>query len=133
MTKLYVDENLSPFLAQGLHLLEKGNGNEIEVLSIKEVFGKGTDDEVWIPQVGNEGGIILTQDYNIIRKKQQRELYEQCGVGLFVIRPPSKRGYSYWEMVRYVVNHWNEMKKLAKNELPFAYLLNSKGKFSQVS
>ena len=52
MIKLNIDENLSPFLATGLYYLEQGNGKEIEVLSIREVFGRGTEDEVWIPQVG---------------------------------------------------------------------------------
>lgn len=77
MIKLYIDENLSPFLASGLHYLEQGNGKEIEVLSIREVFGRGTEDEVWIPQVGKEGGIVLTQDFNIFRKRPQWLLFEE--------------------------------------------------------
>ncbi len=134
MIKLYIDENLSPFLAKGLHYLEQGNGNQIEVLSIREVFGRSTEDEVWIPEIGKEGGIVLTQDYNIFRKKSQRLLYEQCNVGLFIIRPSSKRrGYNYWEMVVYVINQWSEMRKLAMSDLPFAYICNARGKFEKIS
>ena len=66
MIQLYIDENISPFLAQGLHYLEKGNGNEIAVLSIKDVFGKGALDEDWIPKLGLEKGIVITQDFNIV-------------------------------------------------------------------
>jgi PIN like domain len=45
-----------------------------EVLSIKEVFGKGIKDEDWIPQVGKLHGVVITQDKNIHRTKPQRDL-----------------------------------------------------------
>lgn len=133
MIQLYIDENISPFLAQGLHYLEKGNGNEIAVLSIKDVFGNGALDEDWIPKIGEVGGIVITQDFNIFRKKQQKDLYEKCGVGLFFIRPPSKRGYRYWEMVEQIVYRWVEIKELSRSRPPFAYECTAKGKFVRLS
>lgn len=133
MIKLYIDENISPYLAKGLHFLEKGNGDEIEVLSLKEVFGTGAQDEDWIPKVGLEKGVVITQDYNIFRKKPQRELYEQSGVGLFFIKPPSNKGYKYWEMVEQIVNRWEEIKKLVHNRRPFAFACTAKGKFERIS
>lgn len=131
--QLYIDENISPYLAKGLHILEQGNGKEIEVLSIKDVYGKGALDEDWIPKVGAVGGIVITQDYNIFRKKQQRELYEKCGVGLFFIKPPSNNGYKYWEMVEQVINRWGEIKKLSNNRRPFAFSCTAKGKFERLT
>lgn len=133
MIKLFIDENMSPYLAHGLHHLEKGNGSEIEVLSLKEVFGAGAQDEDWIPKVGEMGGIVITQDYNIFRKKQQRELYEKSGVGLFFIKPPSNTGYRYWEMVQQIVNRWPEIKKLIKTNRPFAFSCTTKGKLERLS
>jgi len=69
MTKLYIDENISYHIANGLDKLEKGNGNDIEVLTIKDEFGRGANDEDWIPLVGKQSGVVITQDFNIYRKK----------------------------------------------------------------
>jgi PIN like domain len=55
--KIFIDENLSPFLAKGLHILKQPMADGFEVLSIKEVFGKGIKDEDWIPQVGKLHGL----------------------------------------------------------------------------
>lgn len=69
MTNIYIDENFSHHLAEGLNVFQKHlNTNEklqIQVLSIKEIFGKGVKDEVWIPLVGDEKGIVITQDLKI--------------------------------------------------------------------
>jgi hypothetical protein len=69
MTKIYIDENFSPYLAEGFDVFQKHlNSNErtqFEVLSIKKEFGKGAKDEVWIPKVGKECGIVITQDLYI--------------------------------------------------------------------
>ncbi|WP_247232721.1 hypothetical protein [Telluribacter sp. SYSU D00476] len=128
--KFFIDENLPPHLARGLHILEQGTGSSIEILSIPEVFGRGVKDEEWIPQVGQQGGTVITQDVNIFRKRQQRELFEQCGVGLFFLKPPSKRGYTYWEMVQLLVNRWPELKQLHRqNQRPYAFEFRHGGKF----
>jgi hypothetical protein len=52
MTKIYIDENLSPHIAEGLNILEAPTGDEFEVLSIGKTFGRGVQDEDWIPKVG---------------------------------------------------------------------------------
>lgn len=133
MTKLYIDENISYHIANGLSKLEKGNGNDIEVLTIKDEFGRGANDEDWIPLVGKESGVVITQDFNIYRKKLQRDLFENHGVGLFIIRPPSKKhGYRYWEMVQQIINHWPEIKDLVQNKRPFAFYATANGKFERL-
>ena len=134
--QLFIDENISPYLAKGLHHLEQGNGKDIEIRSIKDVYGKGALDEDWIPEVGRIGGIVITQDHNIFKKKQQRDLYEKYGVGLFFIKPPSNTGYKYWEMVEQIINRWTEIKKLSiSNKRPFAFLCTAKAnsKFERIN
>lgn len=85
--RIYFDENLPPNLAKGLDILEKPNTRpnveDIKVLSIQEVFGKGAKDEVWLPAIGKEGAVVITQDMNIQRTKAQKELYQQFKVGVF--------------------------------------------------
>lgn len=129
MTKIYIDENFSPYLAEGFDVFQKHlNSNErtqFEVLSIKKEFGKGVKDEVWIPKVGKECGIVITQDLHIHTTRHQNELYKKHGLGVFFFKPPST-GYSFWEMVEKLVKYWPEIKKKAGDRKPFAYRITPK-------
>lgn len=50
--KFYVDENITPNIAQALAILQNPSVDEkIEVFTIREEFGQGTLDEEWIPKV----------------------------------------------------------------------------------
>ncbi|WP_113922707.1 PIN-like domain-containing protein [Cognataquiflexum aquatile] len=134
--RIYIDENLPVQLAKGLNILQEPQNKKddftIEVVSITEKFGKGAKDEDWIPEVGKEGGIVITQDYRIQTQKHQRELYRQHGVGILFINPPSKSGFSYWEMVKKVVNEWEDVKViLRKEKTPFAFRCTAKTKFAK--
>ena len=91
--KIFIDENLSPFLAKGLHILEQPMADGFEVLSIKDVFdkgdGKGVKDEEWIPKVGEMNGVVITQDKNIHRTKLQRDLFRNTGLAYFLFLRPN--------------------------------------------
>ncbi len=65
------------------------------MLSIKERFGQGAKDEDWIPKAGEEGAIIITQDYRIQTTRHQLILYQEYELGIFFFTAPSKGGYSY--------------------------------------
>ena len=128
MLNIYIDENFSHHLAEGLNIFQKHlNTNEklqIQVLSIKEVFGRGVKDEVWIPLVGNEKGIVITQDLRIQTTRHQNELYKKHGLGVFFFKPPSS-GFSFWEMVEQVIKRWPEIKKKSSDDRPFAFRIKS--------
>jgi hypothetical protein len=129
MTKIYFDENLSPYLARGLHLLHQPlqSKTPVEILSLQDVFGKGIKDEEWIPKLGEEKAVIITQDMRIFKVRSQRDLFHAYGVGVFFFHPPSKSGYSYWDLVKSVINRWEEIKKIALKETPpFAYRYSSR-------
>jgi hypothetical protein len=135
--KIYIDENLPSQLAHGLQILQepqnKKDGFEIEVLSIKDVFGQGALDEDWIPKVGAENGIVITQDFRIQSQKHQRELYLESGVGILFLNPPSKSGFSYWDLVKRVISEWEDIKKIVrKNKTPFAFRGSSNKKFEKM-
>ncbi|SDG82374.1 hypothetical protein SAMN04488062_102272 [Flavobacterium omnivorum] len=129
MTNIYIDENFSHHLASGLDLFQQHlNSNEkinIQVLSIKKVFGRGAKDEDWIPLVGKEKGIVITQDLRIHTTRHQNELYKKHGLAVFFFKPPSN-GYTFWEMVEQLVKRWPEIKKKASDERPFAYRISPK-------
>lgn len=124
MTKIYIDENFSYHLATGFDIFQQHLNLkakiQIKVLTIKGAFGKGAKDEDWIPLVGKEKGIVITQDLRIQTTRHQNELYKQHGLGVFFFKSPSD-GYSFWEMVEQLVKRWPEIKKKAGDNRPFAY------------
>lgn len=135
MIKIYIDENFAPQLANGLDIFQQHlNLKEkikIEVLSIKEVFGQGVQDEDWIPIAGKEKAFIITQDLRIQTTRHQNELYKKYGLGVFFFKPPSN-GYSFWEMVEQIIKRWPEIKKKIKNKTPFAYRCTNKSSFKEL-
>ncbi|MEX2477632.1 MAG: DUF5615 family PIN-like protein [Gracilimonas sp.] len=128
--KFYFDENITPQIARALAILQEPRQNEkIEVYTIRDAFGKGAPDEEWIPKVAAEDGIVVTQDMNIHRTRHQRELYRQHGLGVVFFKPPSKSGYSYWEMIEKLIEAWPQIKKIGKTERkPFAFIIKPRSK-----
>lgn len=83
MTEIYLDENLSEYVADALNSLNKGYFREVNVYSTKTKFGKGAKDEVIIPAIGKAKGILITKDINIHRKRLQFQLCQQYELGVF--------------------------------------------------
>jgi hypothetical protein len=132
--KFFIDENMPVQLAEGLAILEKPNNDGIEVFSIQKEYGRGIQDEDWIPQVGQINGIVITQDYNIQRTQNQFELLKQYKIGIFYLRPPGKTGYKYWEMVEKIIGNWRNIKEMARvTKSPFAFRIMPKGKIEKIS
>jgi len=133
----YVDENISPYLARGFNILQKPENiklpEPIEIKSIKDDFGEGARDEDWIPSAGGSNACVLTQDYNIHRIEHQRELCEKYGLGMFYFRPPSKKGFLYWDMLKLMVKHWPSISIISTRESkPFAYKVTSRGELEKM-
>jgi len=134
---IYIDENLSPFLARGFNILQEPLNfklsDSVEVRSIKDDFGKGAKDEDWIPMAGESKACVITQDYNIHRIAHQRELCNKYKLGMFYFRPPSKSGLSYMDMLKLMVKHWEEITKIATNQKrPFTYKVTSRGRITKI-
>jgi hypothetical protein len=132
--KIYFDENTNLHLVRGLQLLQEGMSKKdeepFEVVFLPDIFGKGAQDEDWIPVLGAEGSVIITHDLNIHRTRSQRELYKEHGLGAFFITPPSsKNGFGYWDLVQLVIKRWEEIKKLSSKRAkrPFAFRYTSRG------
>ena len=136
--KIFLDENLPPQIARGLNIIQEPQNSKDEakfdVVSIKDYFGEGIEDEKWIPEVGKLNGIVITQDYRIQSLKHQRELYIQNSVGILFFSPPSNKGFTYWDMVKQVINKWEEIKTIAKkNKPPFAFRCTSRTNFESIN
>lgn len=130
--KIYIDENMAPQLANAIDLIQShlnlDEKKQIKVLSIKEVFGEGVQDEDWIPKIGKEGGVVITYDRRIQQSRHQRELYVRYGVGIIFFKSP-KEGLSFWGMFKKLVDQWEEIKTIARNNKPpFAFRQPGNGK-----
>lgn len=135
ITKVYIDENFAPQLAHGLDLfqghLNLKEKNQYQVLSIPDAFGSGVKDEKWIPIAGKEKAVVITQDLKIQTTRHQRDLYHKYGLGVFFFKPPSKGGYSFWEMTKQLVKRWEDIKRLSsKSKRPFAFRCTNKSRFA---
>lgn len=134
---IFIDENLPHQLAEGLNILQQPlnskEGTYIEVKSIKKEFGSGEKDEEWIPKIGKLKGVVITQDNRIQSQRHQKELYQMEGVGMLFMSSPSKTGWTYWELVKQLVDRWDDIKSIVlKNKPPFAFRCSARTKFEKL-
>ena len=133
--RIYFDENFSPHLVAGIRAIQGGlRSEDVVVASVKDEFGRGAVDEVWIPGVASQHGVALTQDLNIHRVRAQWELCKANKIGIFFFKPPRKKAWSYWEIAQLVMRHWPEIKRLAASRSrPFGCVVElNKSKFSEL-
>lgn len=132
MTDIYLDENLSEYVADALNSLNKGYFRDINVYSTKTRFGKGIPDETIIPAIGKSKAILITKDININRTRSQYHLCEKYKLGVFFLKPV-KGMDRHWEIVKMLVNNWEEIVNIINTEkLPFGYELPTRGKIRKL-
>lgn len=128
---IYLDENLSEFVADALNSLNKGYFSHVVVESTKRRFGKGEQDEVLISEIGKDKGFLITRD-DRIRTSFQYELCKQHGLGSFFIVLP-KNLDRHWELVKLLIYHWEEViAKASRERKPFAYRIRMRGKMQRM-
>lgn len=132
MTEIYLDENLSEYVADALNSLNKGYFNDVIVLSTKVKFGKGKPDELIIPSIGTANGILITKDLNIHKTRLQYQLCEQYKIGVFFLK--MQKGLDkHWEIVKLLVNTWEEiLDKISKETKPFGYEIPVRGRMKKL-
>lgn len=130
--KIYLDENLSKYIAEALNLLNKVQFPNIEVFSTIEIFERGVADEILIPKIGNEGSMLITKDLNIKKRSPQYELCKQYNLGIFFIDLPKNQN-KHWDIVKLLIHNWEEIvQKAGREKLPFAYRIKPKGKMEKL-
>jgi hypothetical protein len=127
----YLDENLSEHVADALNFLNKGHFSDVQVYSTKTKFGRGAPDEEIIPAIATESAFLITRDFG----KKDGVIIPLCqkhNVSVFFIYL-QKGLETHWELVRVLINHWEEMIKRAKQDKkPFLYRVRRKGKFERM-
>lgn len=123
--RIYFDENFSPHLVEGLRRIQEGRKSEgVTVCSVIDEFRQGANDEAWIPGIARRHGVAITQDVNIHRTRAQWDLCQASKIGVFFFKPKKKGGMELWQIVRLVIRHWPEIKRLTEqSSRPFGYVV----------
>lgn len=81
--RVLIDENLSPAIAKALAALFAGRH---EIVHLRERFGGGVEDEVWIGTLSSEGRwIVISGDRRITRNRLEYEAFRSSNlVGFFL-------------------------------------------------
>ena len=131
---IYIDENLSPFIARALNLLEQreNENHRCEVKSIQDDLKKGIKDVDLIPRFGKEKALWITQDKSLLKNKAELNLILSHNIGLIILGPSwSKK--RHWDKVVLIFSKWPELKELAREEeRPFAYRINGFSKIEKI-
>jgi len=132
MIEIYIDENLSEYVADALNSLNKGHFTDVIVYSTKIKFGKGQPDEIIIPSIGSAKGIMITKDLNIHKTRFQFQLCEQYEIGIFFLKM-QKGSDKHWEVVKLLINSWEEIiDKISKDKKPFGYEVPLRGRMRKL-
>jgi len=90
--KIFFDENFSENLARGFSEFQSGRPSEgVNVHHVVKSFGRGTDDNIWIPKIAQMHGVVITQDLNINRTQYLFRLCLEYKLGVFFFKPQRKK------------------------------------------
>ena len=129
---IYLDENLSEYVAEAMNFLNKGYFTDVQVYSTKTKIGRGVSDENIIERLGDSDSILITRDLSIQKTRLQFELCSKYDLGMFFLALP-KNENKHWEIVKLLINHWEEINiKIQNEKKPFAYRITKRGKMEKL-
>ncbi len=86
---------------------------------------RGTNDEDWLPIVGQNGWGVLMRDKRIRYRQPERQQLLDHGVRAFCLTGSGNQ--SKWEMLRLLVRHWDQMEDAMQLDGPFLYAVTTTG------
>lgn len=88
--KIFLDNNLSPYLARALHTLLEPEGDQVVHLSDR--FTPDTEDRVWIEALAAESDwVVVSADRRIHRNPIEREAWRRSRLIVFFLSPQWRR------------------------------------------
>ncbi len=127
--RIFLDENLSEYVAEALNLLNRGYFPNIEVVSTKYVegLGKGAEDEEILPFIGKEQGVLISRDRDFARVQAIASLCKEHNVPVVFIRLPEGSD-RLWDLVRLLIEHWEKIIEIMTSRKPYSIRLRVRGK-----
>jgi len=132
-TKIYLDETFGNKFSKAFISLNSfcKSVTSTEVNSIKNRFNQGVPDEVWIPSLGKENAVVITQDNQIYLRDDQRRLYKDSGLNIIFFEKNKK--INHCNLVQTLTKKWDKIIELSQNEEHFAYKYSfSKKRFTKL-
>ena len=126
MMKIFLDENLSEHVADALNSLNIGYFQGIDVVSTKKEIGTGKADSEIIPVIGEENGILVTQDNDFRKESAIYGLCKKYNLGVIFLAPANGLN-RHWDLVKLLIKNWEELIKLCNSRRPFAYRITTRG------
>lgn len=133
--RIYLDENLSEFVAQGFDLLSRKHFPDLQVMSTIDDpdMGRGVQDPDLIPLLAKKHAVLVTKDISIARTRALFQLCKEYKLGTFFLKLPQGSD-RHWEIVTLLVKHWQDIVKATKKDKrPFAYRLTPKAKMEAMA
>jgi len=124
--KVFLDNNLSPYLARALNELLEPEGDQ--VVHLADRFRADTEDRTWITALAEEGGwVVISADRRIYRNKLEREAWRRSRLIVFFLAPQWQRAGNIetaWRLLRWwprIRDQAGIVAAPAAFELPLAY------------
>ncbi len=124
--KVFIDNNLSPYLAHALNTLLEPEGDQ--VIHLTDRFPPDTEDRVWIDALAGEGGwVVISADRRIDRNRLEREAWRRSRLVVFFLGPQWRRARNIeiaWRLLRWWPRIEEQVRLVAAPaafELPLAY------------
>jgi hypothetical protein len=110
--KVFIDNNLSPYLARALHTLLEPEGDQATHLTDR--FPPDTEDRAWIDALAAEGGwVVISADRRIHRNRLEREAWRRSRLVVFFLSPQWRRLRNIeiaWRLLRW----WPRIEETAR-------------------
>lgn len=125
--RLFFDEDTG----QGVPRALRAVGIRCDWVSKKSKIGKGTPDEIWIPQAGKRGLLVFSCNKAILEAEAQRELWIENKVGgVFLTSGQEKKA----DMLLLILRRMLWLREIdEQTPRPFAYLTNIHGRWTKVN
>ncbi len=109
--KFFFDNNLSPKLAHGLHMMVEPDH---QVFHLKDKFPPNAEDVVWMQALAKEKDwIIVTADVRIGRNPHEIRAWKEAGHTIFFLKP-GWTDLQFWEQANKFTKSFRQIIEQAK-------------------
>lgn len=120
--RFFLDNNLAPRYADMLVALG------VDAVALRRQYPQNADDLTWIPQVAQNGWIIITSDSEMNRRRAEKEALRQHGAIAFFLRD-GFNNQIFWRKAKLLCKYWPTIEQLALKAKPgemFDVMLNGR-------
>ena len=125
------DKNLPRSIPEALRLMKPPFGIEIylERYPRSDNYKEGGDDR-WLPEVGAQRWFVITQDYQLHVKDNERRAIQDYGIGVFYLWGAEA---PKWDIMRLFASSYGGIASRAQTiPRPFIYRVSKTGRISNV-